>query len=182
ENYDKIYKKPEETNEIVPTKTISKNDSGVILEDDLKDLPVRFSRCCNPLPGDDIIGYITRGRGVSVHRTNCPHYRASVMEPENRDRWKKVTWAKTPKSAFYSEIDVLAIDSTGLLVHVASAVAESKVPIYNSTSRRIKNGNAEIRLTISVTGKEQLNALINRIQKIHDVISVTKIEGGKVDD
>ncbi|MBQ5989675.1 MAG: bifunctional (p)ppGpp synthetase/guanosine-3',5'-bis(diphosphate) 3'-pyrophosphohydrolase [Oscillospiraceae bacterium] len=182
ENYDKIYRKPEETDEIVPTKTISKNDSGVILEDDLKDLPVRFSRCCNPLPGDDIIGYITRGRGVSVHRTNCPHYRASVMEPENRDRWKKVTWAKTPKSAFYSEIDVLAIDSTGLLVHVASAVAESKVPIYNSTSRRIKNGNAEIRLTISVTGKEQLNALINRIQKIHDVISVTKIEGGKVDD
>lgn len=185
EAYDRKYAQAEEkkTDEIVPTKTVGgKNDSGVIFENILKDMPVRYSRCCNPLPGDDIVGYVTRGRGVSVHKNTCAHYLASVKNEENRDRWKKVEWTNAPKTEFYAEIEVLAIDATGLLLRVASAVSDSKVPIYNSSSRRIKNGNAEIRLTVSVTGKEQLAALIAKIQKIHDVISVTKIEGGKKDD
>ncbi|MCQ2464186.1 MAG: bifunctional (p)ppGpp synthetase/guanosine-3',5'-bis(diphosphate) 3'-pyrophosphohydrolase [Oscillospiraceae bacterium] len=185
DSYDRMYAVPEESesDEIVPTKTIDgKKDSGVIFENILRDMQVRYSRCCNPLPGDEIVGYVTRGRGVSVHKMTCPHYLASFKNEENRDRWKKVEWTNAPKTEFYAEIEVLAIDATGLLLRVASAVSDAKVPIYNSSSRRLKNGNAEIRLTVSVTGREQLNALIGRIQKIHDVITVTKIEGGKTDD
>ncbi|MDD6081353.1 MAG: bifunctional (p)ppGpp synthetase/guanosine-3',5'-bis(diphosphate) 3'-pyrophosphohydrolase [Oscillospiraceae bacterium] len=185
DSYDKMYAVPEEksADEIVPTKTIeSKNDSGVIFEDVFRDMQVRYSRCCNPLPGDDIVGYVTRGRGVSVHKTTCPNYLASLKDEENRDRWKRVEWTNAPKTEFYAEIEVLALDSTGLLLRVAAAVSEAKVPIFNSSSRRIKNGNAEIRLTVSVTGKEQLGALMAKILKIHDVISVSRIEGGKKDD
>ena len=145
-------------------------------------MQVRYSRCCNPLPGDDIVGYVTRGRGVSIHKNTCPHYISSLKSDENRDRWKKVEWTNAPKTEFYAEIEVLAIDVTGLLLRVATAVSDAKVPIYNSSSRRLKSGNAEIRLTVSVTGKEQLNALISKIQKLRDVISVTKNEGGKIDD
>ena len=107
---------------------------------------------------------------------------ASLKDEENRDRWKRVEWTNAPKTEFYAEIEVLALDSTGLLLRVAAAVSEAKVPIFNSSSRRIKNGNAEIRLTVSVTGKEQLGALMAKILKIHDVISVSRIEGGKKDD
>ncbi len=184
ESYDRMYAVPDvAADEIKPTGKIEgKKDSGVIFEDILKDMPVKYSRCCNPLPGDDIVGYVTRGRGVSVHKNTCPHYLRSLNDEENRDRWKKVEWTNAPKTEFYAEIEVLAIDATGLLLRVASAVADAKVPIFNSSSRRIKNGNAEIRLTVSVTGREQLNALISKIQKLHDVISVTRSEGVKKDD
>ena len=155
--------------------------SGIIVKG-LYDVAVHFSKCCSPVPGDEIVGFVTRGRGVSVHKTTCPNYLASLKDEENRDRWKRVEWTNAPKTEFYAEIEVLALDSTGLLLRVAAAVSEAKVPIFNSSSRRIKNGNAEIRLAVSVTGKEQLGALMAKILKIHDVISVSRIEGGKKDD
>ncbi|MBE6852363.1 MAG: bifunctional (p)ppGpp synthetase/guanosine-3',5'-bis(diphosphate) 3'-pyrophosphohydrolase [Ruminococcus sp.] len=182
DSYDKLYAKPEDNEEdIVPTQTLSdKNDSGVIFEKTFNDMQVRYSHCCNPLPGDDIVGYITRGRGISVHKKTCANYIMAMEgdDEEKKERWKRVEWSKEPKSEFRAVIDILAIDSTGLLLTVAGTVAESKLPIFNSSSRRLKNGNAEIKLTVSVTGKEQLNILIGKIQKLHNVISVTKLEGG----
>ncbi|MDD6826978.1 MAG: bifunctional (p)ppGpp synthetase/guanosine-3',5'-bis(diphosphate) 3'-pyrophosphohydrolase [Oscillospiraceae bacterium] len=182
DSYDKKYVEKEESDNVVPIKTLDgKNDSGIIFEETFKDMQVRYSRCCNPLPGDDIVGFITRGRGISIHKNTCPHYISTMNsgDAEKRDRWKKVEWSQAPKSEFHAVIDVLAIDGTGLLLQVAGTVSEAKVPIFNSASRRLKNGNAEIKLTVSVTGKEQLNGLISKIQKLHDVISVTRIDGGK---
>lgn len=177
--YTKLYDEPaEEVQDVIQTQTpAGKNDNGIIFENTFKNIQIRYSQCCNPLPGDDIVGYITRGRGVSIHKKTCPNYIASMEDGENADRWKKVEWSEIPKTDFHAVIEVLAIDKTGLLLQVASTVSESKVPIFNSSSRRLKNGNAEIKLTVAITGKEQLNSLIEKIQKLHDVISVIRLEG-----
>jgi len=176
DNYIKTY--GEATDEIVSIKRPKKKkgDSGIIFEDKFTDFQVRFSQCCNPLPGDDIVGFITRGHGVSVHKKTCPNYLSSIANEENADRWKKVEWSKSQKNDFHAVIEVIAIDRNGLLQQVSTVISEARIPIFNSTSRRLKNGNAVIKATIAVSGKEQLSTLVEKLQKIHDVISVTRLE------
>ncbi len=176
DNYIKTY--GEVTDEIVPIKQQrkKKGDSGIIFEGKFTDFQVRFSQCCNPLPGDDIVGFITRGHGVSVHKKTCPNYLASIANEENADRWKKVEWSQSQKTDFHAVIEVIAIDRNGLLQQVSTVISEARIPIFNSSSRRLKNGNAIIKATIAVSGKEQLSTLLGKLQKIHDVISVIRLE------
>lgn len=178
DNYIKLYGEPLEPEESLPLKIARHNgSSGIVFEDTITDMPVRFSQCCNPLPGDEIVGFITRGHGVSIHKKTCPNYISSAANEENADRWKKVEWTETPKSDFHAVIEVLAIDKCDILSNVIMTIAEAKTPIISSSSRRLKNGNTVIKATVAVSGKEQLTVLVERLQKIHDVISVTRLEG-----
>ena len=151
----------------------NKNNSGVVV-DGIDDCVVKFAQCCNPLPGDDIIGFITRGHGVSVHKRDCINY-LSQKDDEEAARWINVKWKNTADSGYFrTTLDIIAVDRIGLLADVSSALAMINIYIHESSSRELKNGNAILTVTLSVAGMEQLNTVISRIQKIKNVISVER--------
>ncbi len=152
----------------------SKNNSGVIV-DGIDDCVVKFAQCCNPLPGDEIIGFITRGHGVSVHKQDCINYLNQKNDAESLARWINVKWKNTADSGYFkTTLDIIAVDRIGLLADVSSTLAMINIYIYESTSRELKNGNAILTVTLSVAGMEQLNTVISRILKIKNVISVER--------
>lgn len=156
---------------------VTKSSSGVVV-DGINDCVIKFAQCCNPLPGDEIIGFITRGHGISVHKKDCINYKSQKDDENNADRWVKVSWEKTnDKSAakyFKTTLDIIAVDRVGLLADVSTALAVINVFIYESTSRELKNGNALMSVTVSVAGMDQLNTVISKLQKIRNVISVER--------
>ena len=165
-----------------PTEKISQsgsNSSGVIV-DGIGDCEVKFARCCNPLPGDEIVGFVTRGHGVSVHKADCTNYLKQKDQPENQDRWINVHWEKnnTSKTGYFkTTLEIVAGDRIGLMADVCSALADISIYIYESSSRELKNGNALLTVTVSIAGKEQLDMVIKKLEKIKNVISVER--GGR---
>jgi GTP pyrophosphokinase len=137
---------------------------------------VKFAQCCNPLPGDEVVGFITRGHGISVHKCDCINYVSQKDLPEQRERWIPVRWEKTKTDSAYfkTTLDIIAVDRIGLLADVSSALAMINIYIYESSSRELKNGNAILSVTLSVAGMDQLNNVISRIKKIKNVISVER--------
>lgn len=162
-----------EMEDIKPQRT--KSSSGVIV-DGIKDCEVKFAQCCNPLPGDDIVGFITRGHGISVHKCDCQNYQRQKDLPEYGNRWVSVKWAevKDNRGYFKTTLDIIAVDRIGLLADVSSALAMINIYIHESTSRELKNGNAILSITLSIAGMEQLNSVIAKIMKIKNVISVER--------
>ena len=154
---------------------VSKNSSGVIV-DGIDDCVVKFAQCCNPLPGDEIVGFITRGHGISVHKCDCLNYQKQKDIPELESRWVSVNWAevKDNRGYFKTTLDIIAVDRIGLLADVSSALAMINIYIHESTSRELKNGNAILSITLSIAGMEQLNSVIAKIKKIKNVISVER--------
>lgn len=156
-------------------KSQTSNYSGIVV-DGVEDCVVRFAQCCNPLPGDDIIGFITKGHGVSVHRKDCVNYLTQKDDPEMKDRWVSVKYegTGTKHGYFKCTLDIIAVDRIGLLADVSSALAMINIYIYESTARELKNGNAILSITVSIAGMEQLNNVINKLKKIKNVISVER--------
>lgn len=153
----------------------TKNSSGVVV-DGIDDCVVKFAQCCNPLPGDEIVGFVTRGHGISVHKRDCVNYISQKDQPENAARWISVKWEEKPKQSAYfkTTLDIIAVDRIGLLADVSTTLAAINIYIYESSSRELKNGNAILSVTLSVAGMEQLNGVISRLQKIKNVISVER--------
>ena len=139
---------------------------------------IKFAQCCNHLPGDEIIGFITRGHGVSVHKKDCVNYLTQLEKGENTERWVNVTWTqnsgKNNTTYFKTTLDIIAVDRIGLLADVSSALAMINVFIYESTSRELKNGNALMSITVSIAGMDQLKTVMSKLQKIKNVISVER--------
>lgn len=156
-------------------KSATGNSAGIVV-DGVEDCVVRFAQCCNPLPGDEIIGFITRGHGVSVHRKDCVNYLNQKDDPAMKDRWVSVKYEGTGKKTGYFKctLDIIAVDRIGLLADVSSALAMINIYIYESTARELKNGNAILSITVSIAGMEQLNNVINKLKKIKNVISVER--------
>ncbi len=159
--------------EIKPS--LSKQRSSVIV-DGIDDCVVKFAQCCNPLPGDEIVGFITRGHGISVHKADCANYLLQKENPEQAERWIAVRWEQTKAKSEYfkTTLDIIAVDRIGLLADVSSALAMINIYIYESTSRELKNGNAILSITISVAGTEQLSSVMSRLKKINNVLSVER--------
>ncbi|MBP5606296.1 MAG: bifunctional (p)ppGpp synthetase/guanosine-3',5'-bis(diphosphate) 3'-pyrophosphohydrolase, partial [Ruminiclostridium sp.] len=151
---------------------IRKRRGGVIVEG-IDNCLIKFAKCCNPLPGDEIIGFITRGYGVSVHKSNCVNY---LNSPESeKERWINVMWASGSDSESYNAtIDIIGEDRTALIADITSAIASSRLPIRQITAHQLKNGNGNIIVTVEVASVEQLNAIIGRISKIPGVISAER--------
>ncbi|MDO5125933.1 MAG: bifunctional (p)ppGpp synthetase/guanosine-3',5'-bis(diphosphate) 3'-pyrophosphohydrolase [Ruminococcus sp.] len=163
-----------ESNKAIQTQKKNKNNSGVIV-DGIDDCMIKFAQCCNPLPGDEIIGFITRGHGISVHKTDCINYLSQKDNEESAARWINVKWKSVVDSVYFkTTLDIIAVDRIGLLADVSSALAAINIYIHESSSRQLKNGNAILTVTLSIAGMEQLNTVINRIQKIKNVISVER--------
>lgn len=176
ENYEKKYGVTEQPVVKPKVKKDTNSSNIIIFEDISKGISFRFSQCCNPLPGDDIVGFITRGHGISIHKVSCTNYQSALARDNNMERWKKVSWSTNVKTEFHTAIEVIAVDRTGLLQEIVTIISEARIAIYNSSSRRLKDGNASIKATISINGVDQLDSLIARIKKVNDVLSVTRIE------
>ncbi|HIZ56184.1 MAG TPA: bifunctional (p)ppGpp synthetase/guanosine-3',5'-bis(diphosphate) 3'-pyrophosphohydrolase [Firmicutes bacterium] len=159
--------------ELTTTQSFGKTDSGVIVEN-IENCLVKFAQCCNPLPGDSIIGFITRGHGVSVHKRDCVNVIASMKDPSQIDRWINVHWAQTDQTNYRAVLNLLSIARQGIVADVTVLLANMKVPVYEISAKELKNGNTEIIMTISVGGTAQLNTIIQRLQKIEGMISVER--------
>lgn len=149
------------------------NGKGVIVEGDTG-MVVRFARCCTPLPGDDIIGYITRGRGVSIHRKDCPNIGDLLMDPE---RVVRAEWANNAKSSYTATIQVVADERTGLLMDVSQVLAGMNISITAMTAKVDKaNQNIiQIQLSFDVSSTEQLNNIIKSMRKVRSVKEVYRV-------
>lgn len=134
---------------------------------------IRFSRCCNPVPGDPIIGYITRGRGVSVHRLDCPN--SINFLTHSRERLIEVVWAETQGGTFPVDVQIQALDRAGLLADVANIVAETRTNMISAFARGTKNKMAAIDLVLEIKNLEQLQYIMQKLGRIKDVMSVERV-------
>ncbi len=164
---------PQEQSIISPIRTPS---SSRIILDDISDCAVKFAQCCNPLPGDDIIGFITRGHGISVHTTQCINYKSMLSRniPEEQERWVEIQWTDTSNTAMQTGIEVVALDRVGLVFDICAILTEARIPIVHSSSRVLKNGNAIFDASIKIVNKSQLTSVFDRIRKIKGVLSVER--------
>ena len=133
---------------------------------------VKFSKCCNPVPGDDIIGYITKGRGVSIHRKDCTNINDLLSEEE---RIIDVNWYEEEKQGNYNvDIEVLSNDRTGLLSDIVKEITGQKINIMGVNTRTNKDRIATIDITIEVKDIEQLNKVVKAIRKVDSVYEVNR--------
>jgi GTP pyrophosphokinase len=134
------------------------------------DLLVRFAQCCSPIPGDEIAGYVTRGKGVTVHRANCP----SVLSERDIERLIDVEWEIEGQQTYPITVRITALDRPGLLNEITNVVAEHKVNIVAASIATHPDGNAIITATLKVTSLQQLSRVLSRIERLRDVTSVTR--------
>ncbi len=145
-------------------------ENGVIVKG-IDNCLVRLSRCCNPVPGDDIIGYITRGRGVSVHRSDCTNVVNNSSEDE---RLIEVKWYTASNVAYKADITVMANDRTALLMEITNAIGEAKIPLKAINARTTRDQIAIINLTLEINDTEQLEKIIKKLKKVDSVFEVTR--------
>ena len=147
------------------------SSSGVIVEG-IDNCLVKFAQCCNPLPGDDIIGFVTMGYGVSVHKRDCVNVQNA--DPAQQDRWINVHWADNRISSFRSTLDIVAKSDASVLAEISLAFANMRVPVHEFNARELKNGNRNILATISTQGLEHLSNIIQKLNKVPGVLSVER--------
>lgn len=146
---------------------------GIIIEG-IDNCLVKFAQCCNPLPGDPVIGFVTRGFGVSVHKLDCINVINNMDSAENKERWIKASWAGVDDSTYRATIDIITEDRTAMLADVTVAIASYHIPIHEMNAHQLKNGNASLVVTVEVAGMEQLTNLMSKVKKIPGVISVER--------
>ena len=140
-------------------------------------LLVRLSHCCNPVPGDEILGYITRGRGVSIHRANCRNIAYAVrIEPE---RLVEVAWDAEFVEPFQVKLEVNGLDRAGLLNDVMAVLKEMKISANWVTARSKKDQNAVIDLVLETRGLDQLEFIMNKMGRIKDIHEIKRVSYGE---
>ncbi|MTI80100.1 MAG: bifunctional (p)ppGpp synthetase/guanosine-3',5'-bis(diphosphate) 3'-pyrophosphohydrolase [Firmicutes bacterium] len=143
----------------------------------IDNLLIRLSHCCNPVPGDEIVGYITRGRGVSVHRADCKNLQE--LQSNEPDRMVEVVWDKDFTSSFQVKLEVTGIDRAGLLNDVLNVLVDMKISTNWVTARTRKDRMATIELALYLKSLEQLEYVMNKIKRVKDVYGVRRISGGQ---
>ncbi len=138
----------------------------------LDDVLTRFAKCCTPVPGDDIIGYITRGRGVTVHRADCKNFENT---DEMKNRFIEVAWHVEETATFTTEIQVIAPDRKGLLSEVTSIITAINLVVTGVSAKLLKSGVAVINLSIEVTDINKLNSLLSKLKTLEDIIEVKRV-------
>ena len=151
-----------------------KASSGVIVAGN-DDVLVKFSNCCNPLPGDEIIGYITRGYGVSIHKRDCTNVPKHLSDSEEPERWVTAHWEHEAGETFRSTLQITAIDRTGLLADVTIQLSNMHIFIHTLNSRELKDGRAVVTVTIDVAGKDHLRGVISRLSDINGIEEIKRL-------
>ena len=153
-----------------------KSEKGIVVEG-LSNCLVKFSKCCAPVPGDEIIGFITRGYGVSVHRRDCPNAQPDHHVEANQGRWIKVSWSDDIRDSYTTGLEVVCKDRANLLVDISTAVSTCKVNISNLNVHTTADGFAIFHLTLSVTDSRQLDQVMRKIHQISSVMKVNRPAG-----
>ena len=157
----------------------SKKDSTGIIVKGIDNCLVRFARCCNPVPGDDITGYITRGRGVSIHRSDCNSIQEARKSTAEMSRLIEVKWSDEVQSVYTASILYIGYDRTGLLTDIASTISEFKVSVNSLNARKAMDGTALIDITIEITSKNQLEVIMKKLRSLPGTIDVKRATGKK---
>ena len=153
----------------------TKNGTGVLVKGEAG-VMVRMAKCCNPVPGDDIIGYITRGRGVSVHRCDCS---SMGHTPEDLERMIEVSWDGSSGESFHVGIDIQAYDRNGLLMEVMAVLSELKITITNINAKvQEDTKNVSINVTVDIRDISQLDFVMTKLRRIREVYTVQRSRGG----
>ena len=176
EIYNKKYKVNEE--EAPPTiqEKPRKNSvgSGVIIEG-VDDCLIKYSRCCNPLPGDDIIGYVTRGFGVSIHKRSCTNVPKDLENCEEPERWKNAYWSDEIHDSFQSTLEIVCNDRTGFLADVTRELFNMHIFIHSLNSRETKDNQAIVTVTIKINDMAHLQLVIAHLSQINGVVSISRV-------
>lgn len=159
--------------EVKPTVVKKSRPTNGVRVEGVDNLLIRFAKCCSPVPGDDIIGYITRGRGVSVHRSDCTNIPCD--EDGEKARLIDVEWEGNVEAQYNVEIEITGHDRRGLLNEVLQVVSESKTLISAVSGRADKFKVAHIHMTLLIRNKEHLHSVVEKIKQVHDVYSVQRI-------
>lgn len=152
--------------------TKKKQSYGVTVKG-LNNIMVRFARCCNPVPGDDIAGYITKGRGVSVHRKDCSNFKAIVEK--QREKVVDVSWGTEKGTAYVAELEVKAEDRMCLLSDVMLVITDSNLSLLSLNAKSGKNGVANINIQVKIDNIEQLKELMKKIRRIQGILDVYRV-------
>ena len=151
------------------------SSSGIIVEG-LDNCMVKFSKCCTPVPGDPVVGFITRGYGVSVHRTDCPNATPEKQQAEP-GRWVQVSWVDSDQEYYQTSLEISAKDRDGLALDVAMALSTQKVKVNNLSARSQPDGYATVYLVLSVKDKSELASVINKLSQVQGVFLVKRAGG-----
>ncbi len=146
---------------------------GVVVEG-IDNCPIKFAKCCSPLPGDEIIGFITRGFGVSIHKKDCANVQSSLRQPENADRWVKAWWDDASKENYKATLELTCMDRVNLVSDIALALGDMRVPLYSLNARTTDQGRAAISITVGIINTDHLNNVVSRLKKVRDVVNVAR--------
>ena len=153
-----------------------RSESGIIVEG-LDNCLVKFAKCCTPVPGDPVVGFITRGFGVSVHRADCPNAHPDKRKPEEAGRWVKVSWGESDQIAYETSLEISAKDRDGLALDVTMALTAAKVKVRNFSARSLPDGYALVTVLLEVRDRAELTGLINKLGQISGVYQVKRASG-----
>ena len=153
-----------------------KSKSGIVVKG-IHDVAVRFSKCCSPVPGDEIVGFVTRGRGISVHRTDCVNI--MTLPAEERARLIDAEWQKTEQitDTYSAEINLYADNRTGLLVDVSRVLTEANIDVRNMNCRVNKKNRATLSLGFDIHSKEELQRIIEKLRNVEGVEDIERTSG-----
>ena len=176
DEYSRILKATETPKDeiVVSKKAVSTRSNEGIIVEGIDNCLVKLSRCCNPLPGDTIIGFITRGHGVSVHKRDCTNVPISIKGALEPERWINVYWDKNVKEEFNATMDIYCLNQIGMMASVSTALASMHVDIRSVNTRETKDGKKIMNMTIAVNGVEHLNTVIKALKKINGVLSIER--------
>ena len=178
EIYTKQYKKSDEPEKPISEERSPKRrrrvGSGVTVEG-LEDCLIKFSRCCNPLPGDDIIGYITRGFGVSIHKRSCTNVPENISDSEEPERWVNAHWEEEIHESFQSTLEIVCNDRTGFLADVTRELSNMRIFITMINSRELKDNQAMVTITIEINSMDHLRSVMAHLAQINGIVSITRV-------
>ena len=174
EEYQKNYDKSRAEIKIVPIKDNSKKNKDGVTVEGIENCLIKFSQCCNPLPGDNIIGFITRGHGVSIHKRDCTNVPKDIMNCAEPARWVNAYWNQNVREDYKATLQLTCLSRVGLMAEVAVQVANMRVNITSISTHDMKDGRTIVELTVNVSGIDHLKNLISRIEKVDGVLSVER--------
>ena len=169
---------PEQTEQAKPSAQPRRvhGEQGIIVEG-LDNCLVKFAKCCTPVPGDEVVGFITRGYGVSVHRADCPNAAPERRRSEEDGRWIKVSWAEKTNPSYQTTLEVLAKDRPELMVDISTVISSTKTQFRGLNARITAEGAVLVTMDVSVADTEQLQAVVRRLTQISGVMQVNRPAG-----
>ena len=158
------------------SKTPKHSDSGIIVEG-MGNCLVKFAKCCSPVPGDAVVGFVTRGYGVSVHRADCPNAQPERQKPNEADRWVKVSWVESNLPNYKTTVELSAKDRDNLTLDIATALSSAKVKVTALNVRAMADGHAIMTIELEVKDKQELSSVINKLNNMQGGYHVARSNG-----